>query len=157
MAKIETLQEPEPKTSETVSGAHYEIIIKVKGKYDVSHVNRVISAVRTGEGLANMQPFHAVTGYWLIEDIVAESDVWNDVVPFVNTGPSEEWRLRIRATKLEGTPVVVAVGVILALLIVFVGVVGWQAYRIKPVIEDVLNPVVIVGAVLIAALIFGRK
>jgi len=158
LANVEEVQQPEDKQAETFEGGLYEIVVTIKSKYDAKHIQRVIALLKTGEGLVDMQPFHKMSGYWIIEDVVAESDAWNNFVPIVNNGPSEEWRLRIRARKLGGTPVVVAVGVILALLIILVGVVGWQAYRIKDVaVGTFFNPVFIVGAALIVAIIWGGK
>ena len=139
-------------------GALYEIVVEVKGKYDVKNVNKVIRLIRFGEGIVDKSPFTKMTGYWTIEDIVAESDKWNNVVPYDNTGPSENYRLRIRARKTAtGTPVFVAVGIILALVIILVGVVGWNAYRIKDLADDPIWTTAIVGAVVIAALIYARS
>lgn len=164
MNAIETVQAPEDPNSETEEGALYEIVINVQSKFDAKHVEDVINLVHAGDdisnyGAATVGAWNKMAGYWAIQDIVAESDVWRDVVPLVNTGPSEQWRLRIRATKLGGTPVLVAVGVILALLIILVGIVSWQAYKIQPVLKPIENTfiVVAVAAVVIAALVFGRK
>ena len=158
--KAEEYIEPEDKTAETVLGATYEIVIKVKGKYDVRNVDKVIGALRFGNDVINTLTFNAVKQHWRITDVTAESDIWTNAVPLINNGPSEEWRLRIRAVKLGGTPVFIAVGVILALLILFVGVVGWNAYKLQELGEETFfNPVFIVGAALIVAIIFlkGRK
>jgi len=158
--KTEEYIEPEDKNAETVQGATYEIVVRVKSKYDAKHIEQVISALRFGRDLTNIAVFNQLNSHWKITDVSAESDVWKTMVPLVNTGPSEEWRLRIRAVKLGGTPIWVAVGVILALLIIFVGVVGWNAYKLQELGEETFfNPVFIVGAALIVAIIFlkGRK
>lgn len=159
VSAVPDTQAPEDPQGETEEGATYQIVIRVKSKFDAKHVENVIRLVEAGEGLVDSGPWDAMTGKWTILDVVAESDVWKDVVPLVNNGPSEEWRLRVTALKKKGTPLVVAVGVILALLIILVGVVGWNAYKIKATADStIFNPVFIVGVVLIAALIFlGRK
>jgi len=159
MDNIETIQAPEDPSGETEEGALYQIVIRVKSKFDARHVNDVIALLNFGTGLNDSGPWDKMTGYWEIQDVVAESDVWNNVVPLVNNGPSEEWRLRVTALKKGGTPVVVAVGVILALLIILVGVVGWNAYKIKPFVKPVTDTimVVVVAAVVIAALVFERR
>lgn len=143
-------------------GATYEIVVKVKGKYDKKHIDNLITLVRGGEGLEKLAiqapeaSYKNVTNMWEIQDIIAESDIWKDYVPLINNGPSEEWRLRVIARKTDsGTPVFVAVGVILALIIILVGVVGWQAYRIKDAVGGL--DVFIVGAVLITAIVFLPK
>ena len=150
------------KNSHVEPGATYELVIKVKGKYDKKHIDNLISLVRGGEGLvksamkAPEAAYNNANNMWEIQDVIAESDIWKGYVPIVNNGPSEEWRLRIIAKKTDsGTPVFVAVGVILALIIILVGVVGWQAYRIKDAVGGL--DVFIVGAVLITAIVFLPK
>jgi hypothetical protein len=159
LVNAETVLAPEDPSGETEEGALYQIVIRVKGKFDAHHVKAVIDLVELGAGLNDSGPWDKMTGYWSIQDVVAESDVWQNVVPLVNNGPSEEWRLRVTAVKLKGTPVVVAVGVILALLIILVGVVGWNAYKIKPLVKPIADTivVVVVAAVIIAALVFKGR
>lgn len=161
-----------PPNYESQQGDVYRITIGIRSPYDVKTVNKIISALKTGEALNDTAgAYLKMLDTWSIDDIYTENDAHPDSVPY-SAGNWEEWRLIIVGRRFKGgTPIAIPVAAILAVLALLVTlcfVTGWVVEKLNkgPIgtaIGDVGHavgqafPAIILGAFVIGLLIYTRK
>jgi len=118
------------KQDESEPGRNYRARLQIFSPYNVKTINAAIRAIRFGYGVANVAAFGALERMMTIRSVVAVNDRYpGNSIPYASD-KSEPWELQVEFQKSDhGTPMVVVVGVILALLIGVIGVTGWTVEK----------------------------
>lgn len=142
---------------ESVVGARYRLKMTIRAPYTSANIQKLESALRWGTGINNV-----AAGVGLREKIVVES--FQAHYPTNAVGSTPTWAFTMTFTKTSrGTALHVIIGLValVATLSILAAVVGHtidkQGTKIQGLTNTVLNPFVIVAAVIIVLAVSGRS
>jgi hypothetical protein len=142
---------------ESVVGARYRLNMTIRAPYTIGNIEKLETALRWGTGLNNVA---AATG--LKEKITIESFVVHYPRDPKSQNPTWSFTMVFRKTSI-GTPLHIIIGLValVVTLSILAAVVGHtiekEGTKIQGLADTVLNPFVIIAAVIIVLALSGRS
>ena len=149
--------QPAQDLDESVVGARYRLNMTIKAPYTIGNIEKLESALRWGTGLNNLA---AQTG--LREKITIETFTAHYPKDAKASPPTWSFTMVFRKTSL-GTPLHIIIGLValVVTLSILAAVVGHtiekEGTKIQALTDTVLNPFVIIAAVIIVLAVSGRS